>query len=349
MQVPVGFAVGYKRSPTLNAVGQISLIKSDCIARHKTFEFKAVFYTLTKMCHTHITSVYSNFHQWGVISLGKYPIDLVVVEKNGKTQLMNFDGNFCHGCPTCPARSETYAGNKTRDVVEKDTAERDVFIREWIKDLPDFSYKVITDCHHEEYTPWALDHAFSRLPPLQELITGIPTANSVTIAELIFCHPNLTYLAVVSGHIASTAKPLLVRNKESGKWERPTEVKDLLVTRQYLDYMMKKHLFCLTDVNSVYFYKTSPVLSDIYKSMTRLRANRLTSASYRDLLKKVGNFSCGYFGYNAAKRGGRTTWLLVGDRPHNYDLSTCQILPAGNLEGKNYYMFKRFTPAEKRF
>jgi hypothetical protein len=63
MQVPTGFAVGYT-----NIDG--TLTKSDPVARHKSFEFKAVFYTLTKMLQTNIVSVFSNFHQSGFLSIG---------------------------------------------------------------------------------------------------------------------------------------------------------------------------------------------------------------------------------------------------------------------------------------
>jgi hypothetical protein len=266
--------------------------------------------------------------------------------------MINFDGNFAHGCPTCPALSQSYAGYKTREEVEKNTAERDAFINDWIKDLPYFTYKVITDCHDAEYTQWALDYMFQMKPQLEELVKGIPTANTMTIAGMVFCDPSLTYLAVVSGAIegdAAATKPLLVR-KVSPSWERPGEVKDFLVTRQTLDYLMKKHKFRLTDVKSVFFYKTSPALNHIYKALTLRRAQPGMSASNRELLKKVGNFSCGYFGLNANKSNtsGSTTLLLVADRPSNYNLSTCEFLPVGNVAGHNYYFFKRVTPRKGR-
>jgi hypothetical protein len=33
--------------------------------------------------------------------------------------------------------------------------------------------------------------------------------------------------------------------------------------------------------------------------------------------------------------------MLVAERPHNYDLSTCEMVPVGNMDGQNFYFFKR--------
>jgi hypothetical protein len=33
--------------------------------------------------------------------------------------------------------------------------------------------------------------------------------------------------------------------------------------------------------------------------------------------------------------------MLVAERPHNYDLSTCEMVPVGNRDGQNFYFFKR--------
>jgi hypothetical protein len=348
MQVATGFAVGYQKT------GNNLLVRCDPVARHRTFEFKSVYYTLFKLLNesssssSPIRSVYSNFHQLGVFYVGKFPLDLVVVYSDGRMQMYNFDGNFAHGCPSCPALSMSYTGFQTREQVEKKTTDRDAFLRQWISGLAHISYTVLTDCHDADYTQWALDHAFGTVPELIELVKGIPGANSMTIQEVLDIDPaaNLTYLAVVSGHCSATTKPLLLAPSAGGgsklldrNWRRSNEAREVLLTRQFLEYLMRDHQFEVTDVSCIIFYKTCTVLSDIYKQLVRQRTTALPAR--RDLLKKVGNFSCGYFGLNAVKYAVSWKYTLVAERPHKYDPFTCEMMPVGKVGRQTYYFLKK--------
>jgi hypothetical protein len=92
MMTPSGFCYGY----IANEDG--ILVRCDKTPRHKTFEFLSVFYTLhalEKQGYV-IQTVYSNFHQYGIFSINKYPVDLVVIcqkqQSPGKILLFQFDG-----------------------------------------------------------------------------------------------------------------------------------------------------------------------------------------------------------------------------------------------------------------
>jgi len=92
MKVATGFCTGYK----LAELGYLK--RTDHKARHKTFEFLSVYYTLWRISkgESKIVSVFSNFHLLGVFFVGPYPIDLTVIlqDKDGKTRIdfYQFDG-----------------------------------------------------------------------------------------------------------------------------------------------------------------------------------------------------------------------------------------------------------------
>jgi Pyruvate/2-oxoacid:ferredoxin oxidoreductase delta subunit len=48
-----------------------------------------------------IQMVYSNFSPMGIFYLKRYLADLVIIFKNGKVMVYQFDSNFCHGCDIC--------------------------------------------------------------------------------------------------------------------------------------------------------------------------------------------------------------------------------------------------------
>jgi hypothetical protein len=92
MNTSTGFCSSYIKD------GEGLLVRCDKIARHKTFEFKSVYYTLynlsiiQELLEDDIRSVFSNFHQLGFLKIGGYPADLAVVTNEGKIKLYNFDG-----------------------------------------------------------------------------------------------------------------------------------------------------------------------------------------------------------------------------------------------------------------
>jgi len=91
MTVPRGFCTGYisDGGRTRNL-----LVRTDKVARYKSFEFRSVYYTIWKMQQSGqvIWSVYSNFHMLGYITLGNFPLDLVIVTSDGRIHMYQFDG-----------------------------------------------------------------------------------------------------------------------------------------------------------------------------------------------------------------------------------------------------------------
>jgi len=90
MDAPKGFCTGYKKIS-----GSNFLERTDTWARHNSFEFRSVFYTIHKLIsekHEKIVSVFSNFSQIGVLRIGNYPLDLAVINSEGHVRMYNFDG-----------------------------------------------------------------------------------------------------------------------------------------------------------------------------------------------------------------------------------------------------------------
>ena len=100
--MPSGFCTGFKKAKKNPAE---NLFRLDLKARHKSFEFRAVYKVLHDLIRyegTAIRAVYSNFSPLGLFCLGSYPIDLAVVTHEGKLLLYQMDGLWAHGCPICP-------------------------------------------------------------------------------------------------------------------------------------------------------------------------------------------------------------------------------------------------------
>jgi len=169
------------------------LEKTDPVRRHKTFEFRAVYFTLRRlaMSRPDIRTVFSNFSPSGLFYLDKYPADLVVVFGNGQIQVYQFDGHFVHGCDLCPSVSmqgRRFANGQTHEEVRLKTKRRDLAFEEWASclnavavdsssspPLPKVEYCVISDCHSVGYSSWGLDWAFETDPVLQQLVVSYET------------------------------------------------------------------------------------------------------------------------------------------------------------------------------
>jgi len=179
------------------------LEKTDPIWRHKTFEFKAVYFTLRRLGSTSrsdIRTVFSNFSPSGLFLLDKYPADLVVVFENGDIKVFQFDGHFVHGCDLCsnqPTSSSSssqmkFANGQTHEEVRQKTRRRDRAFEQWAFALnataaaaaavaggsflsPKVEYHVITDCHSLDYSSRGLDKAFETDSVLRQLVVSYET------------------------------------------------------------------------------------------------------------------------------------------------------------------------------
>lgn len=175
--------------------------------RYNSFEYKAVMYTIYKlryMDNKSIATVYSNFSHYGLVTIGRYPLDLVVVFEDGDIDMFNMDGHFCHGDyarpDSCPSLLR-YANNLTRQECEQRTKFRDESIRRWISKVFDngaadriITYTVVTDCCHPEYSKSSLDRYFREMPDLRDLVQGMDHLPGLNIE--LANHTDTSFLAV---------------------------------------------------------------------------------------------------------------------------------------------------------
>ena len=184
-RIPSGFCTGYEKS---DCSAGSSLERLDARARHKSFEFRAVYKSIESFVRRSGTTARSLFHNYsplGIFTLGKYNLDLAIVTENGQVVLVNYDGNFSHSCDTCPppSKRQRFASGQTREEVREKTDRRDEDIRAWIKsvnagfsalgqDPETVTYTVIHDCHTRGYTTRDLERSFATNQDLAELVRG---------------------------------------------------------------------------------------------------------------------------------------------------------------------------------
>jgi hypothetical protein len=348
IQTPTGFCNAYFD----NGFGYLQLCEP--FSRHNSFEFLSVYYTLYLLSvenvepQLQIKTVYSNFHSTGLFYIKNYPLDLAVIFASGDIALFQFDGAYAHGCREgCQLFSSFVRGRKRSDL-EADTDKRDSVINTWINETNEMitikaSYKVITDCHDDAYKMTNLKHAFYSIPILADLISGYPTARTCTKDDVLFSNDNLTFLIVLEGFIphttANVARPLLFKNQKQ-VWCRTDKTETatpMLLSKDVLCWLTKQFNFQVTHIHSVFFYKKCKVLNSIYSQLTLLRTNENISASVKQLVKNVVNFSAGYFGLNENKRA-KTTFRLMSGIGSKFHTSKHFALPVTTINNLNFFI-----------
>ena len=345
MQAPGGFCVGYFE--TADGV----LERTDALSRHKSFEFLAVYYTLKQMQLSGKTllHVYSNFHVLGIFQIGPYPLDLAVVVEGGSLELFQFDGEFAHGCKKCD-NLDRFVGNKSKEKVLDDTAKRDKFLRDWADSVKAahggvglVNYTVITDCHDTEYSKSALWTFYESDDLLFPLVRDYPVAKQISKDDILNCNDNLTYIAFVRGHTKSTQKALFVKKGVRFERSAETEDQDLLVTKDYLEFLTARHNFTITKVSACLFFKKCKVFPEIYRQLLNWRATAATPAQAK-FVKNVVNYSCGFFGYNAEKNAQSSlpTCRLSTKLSKKFDISRTQVSRCGSVGDRDFILTKLY-------
>ena len=327
MKCPVGFCTGYAN---LNNKHKI-LTKVDRKLRFQSFEFLSVYTTLWKLEKedgVKIKTVYSNFHQYGFLQLGKLTLDLVVITEEGKIIMFAFDGAWVHGCRLGCANLQSYAGNQSRLTLEQKSQERDDVINAWCQELnkktnvPNFAtYKVIADCHDSNYDIKNMMEKMNR-PELKHLIFSNPHQNYMyDEAFTLEVGPESTFIAVVDGHCPKNTKPLLLLTQKN-QWKQcnSTELthKGMLLTQDFYKYLQREHNFVVDKIHKIYFYRNCTVLPQIFKELVETRMNPLISPEEKQLLKNIVNYSAGFFGYNEQKHETKSVCRLVTRVPARY-------------------------------
>ena len=323
IQMPKGFcnAFVYADNNSLTCV--------EPVARHNTFEFLAVYYTIFSLINSGVSvhTIFSNFHQNGLFSIKKYILDLAIITTQGILYLFQFDGDYVHGCRQgCPSL-KSYVNGKSRSEVEKDTQKRDDCILEWVHKTNHLQtnsvfYFVITNCHDTLYSMTSLKTLFDAHPTLQHMIEGYPTQKTLTRDEIIFCNPHSTYIILLEGFIPLQYQRLLIHKNQA--WQRTFATfsnEPLLLSKDYLDWLILKCNFQITIIHKVFFYKKCFVLNKIFKQLIEHRLNNDISACTKKLFKNIINYSVGFFGLNNNSKKQKTTQVkLIACLPRRYNI-----------------------------
>jgi hypothetical protein len=376
MATPTGFCIGYTANNDgavtafADTIGisqqqeqqQQQLVCNEPNLRFQSFEFLSVYYLLFQLKQLEsvddpIHTVFSNFHQYGFLKIGSYPLDLAVVYKSGSLLMINIDGDYAHGCrqgcPTLPS----YIRNKSRQELEAASEKRDVFLQTWCDNINKMTkkpyyamYDVVTNCHTLAFRLKHLKSFFNQTPELLQLTDCYLTKTTITKDEVLFCNDRLTYVAIIEGHVPgdSPQLPLLVRDDVTKMWDRRSATlpnQSILCTKDYLTYLTRRHNFQVTKIHRVLFYKRCPILPRIFKDITLHRALSTTAAGRKQMLKNVVNYAAGFFGYNELKHATDATtgpsrlFVNVGRRATKSLLLDTQ--EAGTIGSTLFMMGKR--------
>ena len=347
IQTPKGFCNGFVNT------GDGILKSCEPVARHQTFEFLSVYYTLWLLDQQSlkIRTVYSNFHQSGIFSIANYPIDLTVICEDGTIMMYQFDGQYAHGCKQGCEPLYSYIHGQTSEELEAATTTRDLIISDWVAHLNWnkvwATYHVITNCHHKDYNITALKHSFAIIPVLSDIIAGYPTSKNLTKDDVLFSSDDLTYIIIAEGYIPGlpgNLDPLkaLILRKDGNNWERhaSTDNGPMLLTKDYLQWLMKCFNFQVTTIHKVYFYKKCDVLNSIFQHLTRLRMTPGILPCTKQLVKNVINYAAGYFGLNERKSQKVKYKLVSKIGSHNTRKHMAEC--AGSIGSEDFYL-KSFT------
>jgi len=288
------------------------LVKTDG-DRSKTFEFRAVYYTLWKIISTSnkaVRTVYSNFSPFGVFNINKYIVDLAVVFEDGSLKMYNFDSIYSHGCESCPMIS-SYVNNAPMHTLRMKTLTRDAKINHWIRTcgLDNVTYEVFTDCHHQEYSPSILKNTFHVVPELRALRQSCPKSKNLTQDQLLvwLCSnrqkADYTYLAWVRGAVCGSKKDVLTplvlppigKLQTSFSLGPSTGDAPVLLTRNYLEFLIDKCNFQVSSIDAILFFGTDTEANELFETLVTARTE-VQNLAVADLLKKITNYSVGFYG-----------------------------------------------------
>jgi len=361
--LPSGFCVGlvsrdFQRKaetgnyglPSSGDTEEAVLYRRDSL-RSESFEFRAVYYTLWKLISEghHIRTVFSNYHSHGVFQIKKCILDLAVIFQDGSIFMANFDSAFTHGCPRCDPL-ERYVNGETLESLICKTERRDSVIRGWISDcgLDQGIYRVLTDCHHVDYSPAKLAGHFKREPQLRRLLQSVPKDKRYTTEQLLHwltahrTDRSFTFLAWIRGSATGHPSEVTPVVKSSGDRSRGSTLvrftgpEPVLVTREYFEYLNDWCGFKIEGIEAVLFFGVDTHTSAVFSDLVNLRMNE-TSLPYRTLFKHMTNFTVGYFGVNFTKAKPR--YCLTNCLPRNFKAGKHEIVCREQRYEEDFIMY----------
>jgi hypothetical protein len=345
------------------------LSKTDTYARHKSFEFRAVYYTLAHLQpqHANIRTVYSNFSPMGLFYVDKYPADLVIVYNDGSIDLYQFDGHYVHGCGQGCARKQRYVDGQTHDQVRAKTEKRDAAFEQWMRGQRQSGggrrYIVVSDCHTPGYAPWSLEKSFKDLPELAQLVKGYQLVEHVSDMRLQdFQHlvqdptdTSYTFIAWIEGRATQPCSLVVYHpdNRKNSLASATYKQHPIVLTRDYYNHLKATSGggFHLTNIKAVLFFRTEPTMNVVYQRLIQQRATS-TCPIQVAWIKRLVNLSCGFFGVTSG--GKRFTFTLTNRLPRNYhysrhrvDVNYVEDLNGGDNHPGQYFLLETTRRAPK--
>jgi hypothetical protein len=390
MLAPKGFCKGFiaRRKDDVN--GTPPLIMTDVSKRHNSYEFLCVYYALyifREKRHMNIRSVFSNFHALGIYYVGPYPLDLVIVEEGGYLILLNFDGQFCHGCPNdCPPL-ERYASGKTHQQVREETRLRDRTIREWVgsacknAERETACYISVSDCHDKDFNVKNLQAQFGTIEPLMEIMK--PYRDMEDFSKLLLsatttprdilsqCPDSVTYIVSAQCKTANLkylpksapTGPLFVCGESSEEGEASSKLyrrqtgtlspgESVILTKDYFNYLLssRESGFTVEKILGCLLYPRWREFNNVFAELVELRNSDHLGSAEKRVLKNVVNYACGYFGLNAAKEKMRHPKMRLGTKVKStINLNKTMIFSVESFDASDYIIFHSVCKAPRKY
>lgn len=321
--------------------------------RHQSLEYMAVMFQLykwTTVQKLNLVSVFSNFSPLGVMYIARHPIDLAAITDQGSILLFQIDGHYVHGDYNHPGCSENfgerYVNGATRAEVEAKTMQRDCSILCWMLStgILNTSYTIVSDCCSPEFSTRALKIAFSTIPELRELVSGVDRLDGTLSC---FDPREMTFVAQVLGSCSyqlSHFGPVFTNDLD-----QPTTFSgSMILTADYYQYMTEFGLD-VVNVDWIVYYKRCKILPLVFEWLTELRKQQ-TDKSKAGIIKNLVNLACGYFGLNMSK-GSKFTARVTHKVPRRFNVYKHSVV---NLEqtfdGHSYYLVKTYgTPPKELY
>jgi hypothetical protein len=180
-----------------------------------------------------------------------------------------------------------------------------------------------------------LKQRFCLEPELNLLVKGYPTQKTITQDDVIFCNSDLTFLILLEGFIPETKLKQSLFLHSDHQWQRTFTCvqKPMLLSKDYLDWLILRCHFQITVIHKVFFYKKCTVLNNIFKDLIELRLTENLSLSTKKLIKNIINYSVGFFGLNSNKHK-PTRLKLVHNLGRRYN-----IIKNNTIFYKNVHFF----------
>jgi hypothetical protein len=307
--------------------------------KHNSYEYRAVYFKLFSVMRepgypsNPIRSVYSNFHFFGQLRIGPFPVDLAIVRQNGQVEMHNMDSLFTHGCYSfrCKPEMEKFVNGQLRSDLESKALSRDCMIKKWIDGANSlfgrttngstkFSYSVISSCHHNDFSPAQLRHAFNQNISLREIVepyNQLEVLNSKKLTRekfnnLEFIPSGITFLlscdittnAKIGENKTAASRPLFVWTTRDGDnnnqvqcFEKNSKAKNFLATKDTFKFLSG---YEISDIQFCLFFRQCKVLPMVFKKLLSLRSPHKPCVNM--FAKNLINTTCGFFGFNREKR-----------------------------------------------